>query len=456
MQITGIIAEYNPFHNGHAYQIDQCRKMGADYIIVVMSGNYVQRGEPAILDKYSRARIALEHGADLVLELPVGYSVSSAQTFAYTGVNLLHQLGCVTHLCFGCENPDKIKELAFPIYQIFEQENNFAHFIQKHLKNGHNYAKSRLKAALEYSGWAVEKQKNYEAILSKPNNILALSYEIALLQMQSRMKPIPIQRLGAAYHDAALATPSSATSTQMQHTNITIQDIRTHNDTSTNTQSPIQNIPILPSATGIRKILLEMNHFDSACLQPFLPPAALNVMQDIYQTYFPVEMQDFSPALLMCLLQFTEEQACNILDMSPSLWNRIKNNLTDYTDYLSFIDTCQSRTFPYSRIRRALLHALLNIQTAKQQQWIKQGIHFYIRPLGFRRQRAELLSCIKKNSSLPILSKLADYKTTLAETPEGIQMIEEEYRCDTLYRLISQAKFGHIQPDSFSRELILL
>ena len=421
MQITGIIAEYNPFHNGHAYQIEQCRQMGADYIIVVMSGNYVQRGEPAILDKYSRTRIALENGADLVLELPVGYASSSAQTFAYAGVNLLHQLGCVTHLCFGCENPGEIKELAAPFYQILRQEKDYGHLIRQYLKNGHNYAASHLKAVLAHSGWSEKEQKKYELVLSKPNNILALSYEIALLQMQSTILPAPIQRLGAGFHDTVF---------QMKQT--------------------------YPSATGIRKMLLQTDCFDNISLQPYLPESALKVMQEIYSIHFPIETQDFCAALIMCLLQLTDEHACSILDMSPSLWNRIKRELTHFTDYTPFIHACRSRSFPYSRIRRVLLHALLNIQTKQQQQWLEHGVHFYIRPLGFRRQSIPLLSLIKKSSPLPILSKLADYRTILAKMPEGMQMIEEEYRCDTLYRLISQTKYGHVQPDSFSRELLIL
>ena len=440
MQIMGIIAEYNPFHNGHAYQIEQCRQMGADYVIVVMSGNYVQRGEPAILDKYSRTRIALEQGADLVLELPVGYSTSSAQTFAYAGVNLLHRLGCVTHLCFGCENPVEIKQLAAPFHQIIAQENAYGHLIQQHLRSGHNYAASRLKSALEHSGWSLEEQKRYEALLSKPNNILALSYEIALLQMQSTIVPVPIQRLGAGYHDTAFTgQDSSQISPQIQN-----QDTQTH------------NIHTLPSASGIRELLLQMKEWDIRSLQPFLPPSALNQMQEVYHLSFPIEPEDFSPALMMRLLSFTNKHACSILDMLPSLWNRIKRELTHFTNYDSFIKACQSRNFPYSRIRRVLLHTLLNIQTETQQQWIKQGVHFYIRPLGFRKKSTPLLSLIKKSSSLPILSKPADYKTILAAQAAGIQMVEQEYYCDTLYRLIAQTKYGHIQPDSFSRKLLII
>lgn len=428
MKIIGIVAEYNPFHNGHAYQIEQCRKMGADYIIIVMSGNYVQRGEPAFLDKYSRTRIALTNGADLVLELPVSYSTSSAEDFSFSAISLLHQLGCVTHLCFGCENPDEIRRLAPIFYEVFQKEDSaFRTCMQQNLKKGKSYAQSRLKAALESTPFFSQKEKEQlEEMLSKPNNILALSYEIALLQLHSPIQPLPIKRMGAGYHDKIQENNSAVSSASF------------------------------PSATGIRNQILAMDIFDQKTLAPYLPTSELQILAPLFHTTFPLTSQDFAGAFLHRLLTLPKAEACGILDMSASLWNTMQKELTHFTDYDTFIDACQSRAFPYSRIRRALLHALLGIETNTHRLRLQAGGHFYIRPLGFKKESSRVLSLIKKNSTLPLLSKLADYKDVLFQNPTAIQMVEEECRCDSLYRLISQTKYGHTQPDSFQRGLILL
>ena len=148
MKIAGIIAEYNPFHNGHKYHIEQTRKItGADFIIVVMSGNFTQRGTPAIMDKYSRARMALENGADMVLELPSCYACGSAEYFADGAIALLDKLGCVDYVCFGSECGDI--ELLRPIAEILATEpENYSEMLRAELKSGATFPRARNRALI--------------------------------------------------------------------------------------------------------------------------------------------------------------------------------------------------------------------------------------------------------------------------------------------------------------------
>ena len=211
MKVAGIIAEYNPFHNGHAYHIEEVRKKtGADYIIAIMSGNFVQRGGPAIVDKYTRTKMALLGGADLVIELPVVAATASAETFARCGVAILNSIGVVTHLGFGCETDDL--ELLHALANLFvEEPKEYQELLSSYLKEGLSYPAARAKAAGEYfqkfvadtsitnrnsthnvyADGIIDNTLNIEATLNNPNNILAIEYLKALKQINSTIKPCP-------------------------------------------------------------------------------------------------------------------------------------------------------------------------------------------------------------------------------------------------------------------------
>ena len=198
MKITGIIAEYNPFHNGHLYQIKKARELtGADYIIVVMSGNLTQRGTPALIDKYSRAQMALSGGADLVIELPACYATASAEYFAMGAISILNQLGCVDSICFGSENGN-IAMLTKIANALVSESEDFVQALKNNLKNGDTYPVARNAALAE----TISGITSYDTILGFPNNILGIEYIKALIRQNSSIKPYTNLRIGADYHSS--------------------------------------------------------------------------------------------------------------------------------------------------------------------------------------------------------------------------------------------------------------
>ena len=207
MKIVGIIAEYNPFHNGHQYHIEEALKItGADAAIVVMSGDFVQRGAPAIMPKHLRAKMALNGGASLVLELPVPYATGSAEYFAYGAVSLLDQLGCVDAICFGSECGN-ISELAELSKLLVEEPDEYKAYLSSYLKVGHSFPLARQLAVHDYL-----KSETADELLAKPNNILGIEYLKALYRLNSDMQAYTIQRISSNYHDQDLQENYSSAS----------------------------------------------------------------------------------------------------------------------------------------------------------------------------------------------------------------------------------------------------
>ena len=190
MKITGIIAEYNPFHNGHKYQIEEAKKF-SDAVVVIMSGSFVQRGSIAITDKWTRAKVAAENGADLVLELPVIYSLNTAQRFAKGAVEILDRTNVIDYLCFGSESGN-VDELTKVADMLINEPEDVSEKIKKFIAEGISYPAARQKA---FRGLIDEE------ILSSPNNILALEYIKALIEIESSIEPVTVKRYGTDYHD---------------------------------------------------------------------------------------------------------------------------------------------------------------------------------------------------------------------------------------------------------------
>ena len=202
MKTVGIIAEFNPFHNGHAYLIEKARELtNADHVIVVMSGNFVQRGAPAFMDKFTRTAIALENNVDLVLELPVCYSMSSAAYFATGAVATLDKLNVVDYLCFGCEN-DNLDLLNLIADIIIDEDECYSEALQSYLKTGMSFSRSRENAIIKSLSLRGVNMSSDELslIISSPNSILAIEYIISIRKSGSKMVPVPIKRLDKGYH----------------------------------------------------------------------------------------------------------------------------------------------------------------------------------------------------------------------------------------------------------------
>jgi len=352
--IIGIVAEYNPFHNGHAYQINTAKKaLQATGVIAVMSGNFTQRGEMALLDKWQRTQLALAGGVDLVLELPAVYALRSSESFGAGGVRLLAATGLVSHLVFGCEtqNPELLAQLA-----------------------GEKITKTKLlpylKKGLTY-GAAIEAylQKHYPKateLLKEPNNILAMSYWQALQKLKNAPEPYPLLRQGAGYKETALNSK-------------------------------------FPSAQALRQELYAKGLTPQAA-QGF-PSAVLALLPGLLsQKPLPGHEEAFYLLLKHCLSQSSPIEVLKHSDCSEGLENKFLAALTA-TDYEAFLASVKSKRYPMTRLKRLACQLLVSSCAAPFATTRKMA-PAYLRVLGFNATGRQLLKAMKKTATLPILTKL--------------------------------------------------
>ena len=420
---VGIIAEYNPFHNGHAYQIKKAKELsGADFCIVAMSGDFVQRGAPAIFDKYTRTRMALSAGADLVLELPPYFATSSAEDFAACGVALLDHLGVVTHLCFGSECGDT-GQLMNIARLLADETPEFSALIKDLLKQGLSYPQAREQALLQYGDLdaghdASDPGGCPASILASPNNILGIEYCKAILRRGCSMVPITVRRIGKAYHDHTLSEESSFLE--------------------------------FSSATAIRQTLRQQPA--SPDLHSHVPEQVWNLMQNAR----PLFSDDFSSLLSYRLLELQQRHVPleQFLDVSSDLGDRIQKQLLDFSPYEEKISQLKTRQFTYTRISRCLTHILLNMTDAEYQSRKCSDYLSYLRVLGFRRESAGILTEIKKNCDLPLITKTADAYKRL--TPEAYEEFTHDIFCSHLYQSVREHKYGEASRNEFTQPVVIL
>lgn len=366
MKVLGIVAEYNPFHNGHLYHINQSKKLtNSDAVVCVISGNFVQRGNTSLIDKWSKTEMALLNGADLVIELPTIYSVSSAENFAEGSMKLLNSLGVVDTISFGSECGD-ITTLDNIATVLHEEPSEYITMLNRELKLGNSFPKSREKSLLLY----LNDIRKYANVLSSPNNILGIEYLKALKKYNYKMFPITVKRVGAKYND-------------------------------------INIIGGFSSATAIRELVAE-NKYDS--FKDIIPANALSILKNKIERGEIVEdLSLFENEILYNLRKMTIEEIVNIPDVSEGLENSIKNaadSCNNLNDLISFI---KSKRYTLTRIYRILVYVLLNITKSDMEnsRKVKQP---YVRVLGFSNRGKELLSNIcTKNSKLPIITSLKHF-----------------------------------------------
>ena len=397
MKIVGIIAEYNPFHNGHQYHIEKALEVtGSDAAVVVMSGDFVQRGAPAVMPKHLRAKMALNGGASLVLELPVSYATGSAEYFAYGAVSLLDKLGCIDSICFGseCGNISELSELA----KLLEDEpEEYRSLLSDYLKKGNSFPLARQLALHDYLH-----SESADEILTKPNNILGIEYLKALYRLDSKIKPYTIQRISSNYHDQELKeTYSSA--------------------------SAIRNELKLSSLNNLASQLTEEN---------------FALLKENYQKRYPIYANDFSLLLKYKLMQETNESLTNYADVSEELANRIVKRLDEYMNIEQFCELLKTKELTYARISRALIHILLDIKPADYDD-----IN-YARVLGFQKGKEEIFSLIKENATIPLVTKLAAY-------PEKINLLLDIKAAD-LYESVVTDKFQTAFQSEYTKPIVIL
>lgn len=375
MKTVGLIAEYNPFHNGHEFHIKKAKEItGADRVVVVMSGDYVQRGTPALMPMQLRAASALVSGADLILMLPVRYATSSAENFAYGAVAMLDQLGCVDALCFGSE-AGSLHNLITIAEILVDEPKSYRAFLQTALKQGLSYPAARSLALYAYT-----KDMTLKEALEMPNNILGIEYLKALLQLGSSIQPYTIPREDSGYH-------------------------------STNLDSSFS------SATAIRK-LMDKDAFPES-LATYMPEKAYHLLKAKHGTRFPITADDFSLLCKQSLLRETKDSLLQYEDMSKDLAYRILGHLDEFVTFTGFCEVLKTKEITYNRISRALLHVMLGIR----KQEFKSRPHF-ARVLGFTKQGTEIMTEIKRKGSLPLVTKLGNATVDMAEDTYAINLYE--------------------------------
>lgn len=434
MKVIGIIAEYNPFHNGHQYQIEQAKKLtGADAAVIVMSGNYVQRGIPAIVDKYTRTRMALSCGADLVIELPLYYACSSAEYFARGAVSLFDKLGVIDTLVFGSESGN-IKLLSEIAAMLASPTDSLLSSIRAYVKQGHSFPKSRVLALMDSfqvtDSYKYADTAQLKEVLSSPNNILGIEYCKALLTFKSSITPMTIQRVGADYHDEALTgTRSSATAIRAAfHGQIM-------NGCSEDTVSFMTSV-------GAQ-----------------VPEPVFTLLNQCFQKNFPVFSDDLSGLLHYKLISDSPIGYEAYVDVTGDLSDRIRNKLPAYENFEQFCELLKTKDLTYTRISRCLLHILLNITKVNLQHYLDHDVTPYARMLGFGTSARELLSSIKKNSTIPLLSKLADAESVLSSAtanPYAVEMLLEEINASHIYNAMVYDKFHCRIKNEYEQPMVIL
>ncbi len=410
MKTVGIIAEFNPFHNGHKYLIEEARKItGADYCIVVMSGDFVQRGGPAMIDKYTRAHMALLNGADLVLELPVCYATGSAEFFAQGAVALLDKIGGTDTLVFGSECGDTHSLLEAARFLSAENPSYKTH-LQNNLKSGLSFPAARLQAALGEKETAFSPE-----ILDSPNNILGIEYCKALLLRNSTICPQTIRRIGAGYHDTGLPANTFSSASAIRRS--------------------------LNTAAGRKE------------LEAYVPADVLSLLAHLSPENPPIQENDFSLLLQYKLLTEAAEYYTRFWDVSRDLSDKIGKHLPSFTSYDAFCHTLKSKNITFSRISRCLVHILLDISNEEMTAYRNEDWIFYARILGFRKASGELLHAIKQNSSIPLLSKLADAALYLTAT--GERMLQKDIQAAHIYNAVFSAKYNVPPANEYTRQLVL-
>lgn len=373
MRVVGIIAEYNPLHNGHIYHMEQARALtGAQHCIIVMSGNFVQRGEPACTDKYTRTEWALKAGADLVLELPSVYANSSAERFALGGVRTLQGTGVVTDLAFGCEESD-----LSTLYQLSDiiasEPPPFRCALREHLRRGKSYPRARFDALSDYG----VPDNMLEAIL-QPNNILAVEYLNALRTYAPGIQPLPITRIGSSYHSDTLSGEYSSATAIRHALNCGNREV----------------LGAMPSFVGGPLVYDE---------QFLIPPNALDQMA------------------LYALRRLHTTQLAEIPDVGEGFENVLYKAARCVGSMDAFLSAVKSKRYTLARVKRIVVNALLGVTVEQVHATVASREGSYLRVLGFKKDARSLLSQIGKCKRAPMILRNADLETCPLFVQRGVE-----------------------------------
>jgi predicted nucleotidyltransferase len=362
MKAAGVIVEYNPFHNGHLYHLQGTKKQtNADVYIAVMSGNFLQRGEPALVSKWTRAKMALHAGVDLVVELPYAFATGKAEVFSNGAISILQSL-FVSDICFGSEH-GKIEAFEKTVHFMNNNQAAFDKLVKQKMAEGFSYPKA---SSLAYN--SLEKE-NYTVDLSKPNNILGYHYVKAIHEQGSTITAQTLERTGAGYHD----------------------------------EKPQENIA---SATGIRKILLSEGELHK--IQSFVPKTTYEELIAYFESYGTFHYwEKYFPYLQYRLSITPAEQLRNIYEAEEGLEYRVIEKMKNSSSFAEFMEKIKTKRYTWTRLQRFLTHILTNTTKEEMAPFLQHQRANYVRILGFTEKGQQYLRHIKKDVEVPIISNVS-------------------------------------------------
>lgn len=365
MTVTGIIAEYNPFHSGHRYHIQRTKEeLDSDFIVVLMSGSFVQRGEPAIIDKFSRARTALQEGADLVLEMPTVFSLQSAEGFARGCVKIFQSLNCIDFLSFGLEDLSLSDLLPISKLLLHSQE-SLDDILYSFIREGYSYPVAYQRAL---SVLCDRHSLNPPTSLWRSNNLLGLEYTKALLRIRSSIRPFALQRRGNDY------------------------------------RSEIFQPGNFQSAQALRK---EIKRGPIMTLTKYLPESSLQALEKFYALYNSWGDIDNYASVFRYLIQIQKKDLSDVVQYEPGLQNLFLKHLSQHDKLSDILHACTSKRYKKSRLQRFVFNALLHITPEDLSAASRIG---YVRPLAFNDKGRYLIRKIRQQSSMHLPVKFADQK----------------------------------------------
>ena len=390
--VLAIIGEYNPFHNGHLYHIKESKGLtNSDYTILIMSGNFVQRGAPALIDKWKRSQMAIENGIDLVVELPVLYSISSAENFANGSIQILNSLKIVNTLSFGseCGNISLLNDFT----QVLTSEPpEYKTLLGHELSKGLSFPKARENALMLYLGDI----RKYSNILNSPNNTLGIEYLKALQLSKSKIKAFTLQRQSSDHNSLKVENGFS-------------------------------------SGTAIRNMIFE-NDFDS--LFSVMPKSSYEILIDALRSgEYIADLSSFEKEIIFKLRNMYIEEIAELPDVSEGLENLIKESVSNCNTLDELIEKIKSKRYTRTRIQRILLYALLGY-TKSDYEILKKNPVPYIRVLGFNDKGKELLSLISKNNKkLNVITSVKQFMDKNKKSKSWISLLEKDILSTNIYTL---------------------
>lgn len=364
-KVLGIIAEYNPFHNGHLYHVNESKKaVNADYTVAIMSGNFVQRGDTSLVDKWSKAEMALLNGIDLVIELPLVYSISSAENFAEGSIKILNSLKLVDYISFGSELCD-VNTLNDFANVLYYEPKEFVSVLNHELSKGFSFPKARENALLMY----LNDIRKYANILSSPNNILAIEYLKALKKYKSHISPISVKREKVFYNSNCIVDEYA-------------------------------------SATAIRNMIINEQFND---IRKVVPASSYNLlMNEIEEGHLVIDISKFEKEILYAIRKLSADDIKNFPEVTEGLENAIKNASNSCNNLSELINMIKSKRYTHTRIQRILLYILLNI--TKKDMYLSRKNIPYARILGYSPQGKELISEIyKANPKITLITSVKNF-----------------------------------------------